>query len=109
MQISVAQLADYIIIQAMSLESIRRKLFLAWLYAHSNQVIHDEEFDPKYIQDALINWFESLPEVAVLREFYLVAGEIRWWRSLDDESLGNIRTEKKNEKYPTVRCLSDEN
>ena len=109
MQISVAQLADYIIIQAMSLESIRRKLFLAWLFVHSSQVFHDEESDPKYIQDALIYWFESLPEEDVLREFYLVAREISWWRSLNDESLGNIRTEKKKEKYPTILCLSDEN
>ena len=85
MQISVSQIAAYLITQVTSLESTRCKLFLDWLCAHSNQTIKGS--DPNRIQDALITWFESLSEVDVLREYYLVTGEVRWWRNQEDEAL----------------------
>jgi len=109
MQISVSQLMAYIITQVTSLESIRRVLFLNWLCAHSNQKVFDEESDLKCIQAALVDWFESLSERDVLREFYLIGGEVRWWRSLDDESLANFRTKMKNEKNFSTLRLSDKN
>jgi len=96
MQISVSQLAAYIITQVTSLETIRCKLFLNWLYAHNSHKVYDEESDLKCIQAALINWFESLLERDI-REFNLVIGEVRWWRNLDDESLANILVEDEKE------------
>jgi hypothetical protein len=109
MQISVSQLTTYIITLVTSLEFIRRELFLNWLCAHSSQEVYDEESDLKHIQDALVKWFESLSERDVLQEFFLVTGEISWWRNLDDESLANFRTKMKNEKNFATLCLSDEN
>jgi hypothetical protein len=91
MQISVSQIAAYIITQITSLESTRRKLFLNWLFAHSNQVTNGSDLNR--IQDSLVDWFESLSEADVLREYYLVTGEVRWWRNQEDETLAMMLDE----------------
>ena len=91
MQISVSQIAAYIITQVTSLESTRRKLFLDWLCAHSNQATKGSDLNR--IQDSLVDWFESLSEADVLREYYLVTGEVRWWRDLEEGALAKMLDE----------------
>lgn len=102
-QLSISQIAAQIVTQAASLNSVRQKLFLEWLQAHSSQVgcadrcqaemtpanQHVESFWNR-LKSALMIWFESLPTAGVLWEYRLILSELAWWRALDGESLGMI-------------------
>jgi hypothetical protein len=83
-----ASFAAYITSLADVLEPRRRKLFLEWIYAHSGQIIKGS--DQNCIRDSLTNWFESLSEADVLREYYLVISEINWWLNLKQAALNEL-------------------
>jgi hypothetical protein len=103
MQLSVSQIATQIVAQATSLNSVRRKLFLEWLQAHSSRVgcVERSQFEMtaanqqeesfwNHMKSALMTWFESLPAAGVLWEYRLILSELAWWRALDGQSLGMI-------------------
>jgi hypothetical protein len=80
--------AVFITALAKLLEPGRQKLFLDWLYAHSDQAIKRPGLNR--IQDDMVDWFESLSEADVLREYYLVTCEVRWWRDLEEGALATM-------------------
>ena len=83
-----ASFAAYVTSLADVLEPRRRKLFLEWLCTHSGQFI--KVSDRTCIRDSLTNWFVSLSEVEVLREYYLIICEINWWRNLKEAALNEM-------------------
>ena len=85
-----ASFAAYVTSLADVLEPRRRKLFLEWLCTHSGQFIKGS--DRTCIRDSLANWFVSLSEVEVLREYCLVIREINWWRNLKEAALNELET-----------------
>ena len=111
MPLSIPQIAAQIVTQANSLNSVRQKLFLEWLRAHSSRVgsggrsaalsmqkvskdraeitasNQNEDCFEIYLKSALMIWFESLPAAGVLWEYRLVLSELAWWRTLDGELL----------------------
>ena len=103
MQISVSQIAAQIVAQATSLNSVRRKLFLEWLQAHSSRVgcveqcqdeitaaNQNEKSFESHWKKALMVWLESLSAAGALWEYRLILSELAWWRALDGQSLGVI-------------------
>jgi hypothetical protein len=87
MQLSIPQIAVQIVAQAASLNSVRRKLFLEWLQAHSSWVgcvgqnqaeitaaNQNEKSFESHLKKALMVWLESLSAAGALREYRLVAG-----------------------------------
>ena len=85
-----ASFAAYVTSLADVLEPRRRKLFLEWLCTHSSQFIKGS--DRNCIRDSFTNWFASLSEVEVLREYCLVIREINWWRNLKEAALNELET-----------------
>ncbi len=97
----IDQMVLCILAQAARLDQVRFQMFLKWLRSHSYQVRNPEQ-DPidvearnkehidRHLKNSLKTWFESLPVLGLLWEYQLILTEIRWWRSLDERSLGRI-------------------
>ncbi len=85
--------ADSISVLAALLQPDRRQLFMNWLYAHSGQIVCDENSTQERIHNSLVKWFKSLPESQALQEYELIIGEIGWWRNLKEKTLSRILNE----------------
>jgi hypothetical protein len=105
----IEQMVLDISLQAFRLDSIRLRLFLEWLNAHTSQIniatpaahhpqqpsqmiaIVDENLEERFT-NSLRTWFSSLSMQGSLWEYHLILDEIIWWRELDAQRLKMLST-----------------